>query len=310
MRFATFYRPEDASEILTVWSDAANGWVKIEDLIDDLQFADLNDLLIWDDFDAANADAAETESIFAKIAAALAEKTDVSALSWENLEKDGYFFAPPIEPRKILCVGLNYADHAKEFGNALPSEPVIFNKAPSALNAHFGTIRLPKVSNRVDFEGELVVVIGKTCKNVAREDAMKYVAGYCCGNDVSARDWQKGKPGGQWLLGKSFDTFAPLGPAFVTADEVGDPHRLKIETRLNGETTQSSTTANFIFPIDLLVSYVSQVMTLEPGDLIFTGTPNGVGDARKPPVYLKDGDKFEVEIEKIGTLCNICRNEE
>jgi len=207
-------------------------------------------------------------------------------------------------PEKILCVGLNYADHAKEFGNPLPNEPVIFNKAPSSLSFAGASIILPEQSDRVDYEGELVVVIGKDGRNVPKEQAMTYVAGYCCGNDVSARDWQKGKPAGQWFLGKSFDTFAPVGPCFVTADEVGNPNDLKIETRLNGQVMQSSNTSCFIFKIDYLISYLSQVMTLRVGDLIFTGTPDGVGDARKPPVYLKRDDEVVVEIEKIGTLTN------
>ena len=166
---------------------------------------------------------------------------------------------------------------------------------------------MPEASTRVDFEGELVVVLGKRTKNASEDRALECVAGYMCGNDVSARDWQKGKPAGQWFLGKSFDTFAPVGPFFATSDEVGDPHALKIETRVNGRTMQSSNTSSLIFKIPRLIAYVSQVMTLEVGDLIFTGTPPGVGDARVPPVYLQDGDEVVVEIEKLGRLINVAR---
>jgi len=212
---------------------------------------------------------------------------------------------PPIpRPEKIICVGLNYADHAKEGGTEPPAEPVIFNKFPTTLRAHGETIVLPAASRQVDFEAELVVVIGTAGHHIPEERAREHVAGYCCGNDVSARDWQKFKSGGQWLLGKSFDTFGPLGPALVTADEIERPDNLHIQLRLNGETMQDSNTSQLIFPIEKLIAYVSGVCTLVPGDLIFTGTPSGVGFARKPPVFLLPGDTIEVEIEKIGTLCN------
>jgi len=214
------------------------------------------------------------------------------------------FLAPVSAPSKILCVGLNYADHAREFRDAIPKEPVFFCKAVSSLNHSGGDILLPETSSRVDYEAELVVVIGKRGRNISPENAMQYVAGYCCGNDVSARDWQKEKPAGQWFLGKSFDTFAPIGPELVTADEIPDPNNLNIELRLNGQVMQSSNTRCFIFPIDTLIAYVSQVMTLEVGDLIFTGTPEGTGDARTPPVHLKKGDQIEVSIESIGVLKN------
>jgi 2-keto-4-pentenoate hydratase/2-oxohepta-3-ene-1,7-dioic acid hydratase in catechol pathway len=212
---------------------------------------------------------------------------------------------PPVpDPEKILCIGLNYADHAAETGAKLPTEPVVFCKFLTALRAHEDEIVLPKASSEVDYEAELVVVIGKTGRHIPRERAFDYVAGYACGHDVSARDWQKGKPGGQWLLGKSFDSFAPLGPELVTADEVGDPGVLDIQLRLNGQVMQHSTTRQLIFPVDYLVSYLSQCVTLKPGDLIYTGTPPGVGMARKPPVWLKAGDLVEVEIEKVGKLRN------
>lgn len=212
---------------------------------------------------------------------------------------------PPVpNPRKVICVGLNYADHAAETGATPPPEPVIFNKFPTAIIGPADAIRLPRVSQNVDYEAELVVVIGRTGRHIPEADAMDYVAGYTCGNDVSARDWQIKKPGGQWLLGKSFDTFAPIGPHLVLRDEIPDPHNLGIRLVLNGNVMQQSNTNQFIFSIPRLVAYVSQVCTLEPGDLLFTGTPGGVGFTRQPPVYLQPGDVVEVEIERVGRLVN------
>lgn len=212
---------------------------------------------------------------------------------------------PPVPaPEKIICIGLNYADHAAESNSEIPSEPVVFNKFPTALRAHGENIELPPHSDSVDYEAELVVVIGRGGKNIPEANALDHVAGYTCGHDVSARDWQKYKPQGQWLCGKSFDSFAPLGPALVTADEIPDPHHLNIKMRLNGEEMQNSNTRQFIFNINQLIAYLSQVCTLKPGDLLFTGTPPGVGAARKPPVFLKPGDVAEVEIEGLGVLRN------
>jgi 2-keto-4-pentenoate hydratase/2-oxohepta-3-ene-1,7-dioic acid hydratase in catechol pathway len=217
----------------------------------------------------------------------------------------GMRILPPItDPEKIICIGLNYADHAAETGAKIPGEPVVFNKFLTTLRADGDDIVLPKVAHEVDYEAELVVIIGKGGRHIPREQAMAHVAGYACGHDVSARDWQKGKPGNQWLLGKSFDSFAPLGPQLVTADEVGDPGVLDIELRLNGQTMQKSNTKQLIFSVDYLVAYLSQCVTLKPGDLIYTGTPPGVGMARTPPVWLKPGDVVEIEIEKIGKLKN------
>jgi len=236
---------------------------------------------------------------------------DMLAAAAEATEK-GTGFAPesvellaPIpNPQKVICIGLNYADHAAESGMDIPTEPVVFNKFPTTVAAHEEDVVLPKVSEKVDYEAELVVVIGRPCKQVSKEEALDYVAGYCTGHDVSARDWQIGKPGGQWLSGKTFDGFAPFGPTLVTADEVGDPGNLSVKLRLNNETMQDSSTKQLIFNIDELVSYLSGICTLLPGDVIFTGTPPGVGMARKPPVFLKDGDVVEVEIEKLGVLRN------
>ena len=211
---------------------------------------------------------------------------------------------PPIaNPGKILCVGLNYADHARETGKQPPSEPLIFSKLNTTLRGNGDHIVLPPVSQMVDFEAELVVVIGRSGHHIPRHDAIQHVAGYMCGNDVSARDWQKGKPGGQWLLGKSFDSFAPTGPWFVTADEV-HPQDLSVQLRINGTTMQDSHTSEMLFPVDELISYISQVCTLVPGDLIFTGTPHGVGVARDPQVFLQPGDEVAVEISGLGVLRN------
>jgi len=212
--------------------------------------------------------------------------------------------APIPDPQKVICIGLNYADHAAESGSPIPEEPVIFNKFPTAVRGHGDTIVLPKLSDQVDYEAELVVIIGKEGRHIPREQAFEHVAGYACGHDVSGRDWQLGKPGGQWLMGKSFDSFAPFGPELVTCDEVGDPGQLDIQLRLNGETMQDSNTKQLIFPVDQLVAYISGVCTLKPGDVIFTGTPPGVGFARQPKVLLKPGDVVEVEIERIGVLRN------
>lgn len=213
---------------------------------------------------------------------------------------------PPVpNPGKILCIGLNYRDHAIEGGKAIPTEPVLFGKFPNALIAHGEPIRLPKVAQKVDYEAELVVVIGKTGKHIPNDDsAFEYVGGYTCGHDVSARDWQFRGEEKQWIIGKTFDTFAPTGPVLVTRDELSNPHQLQVQLRLNGTTMQNSNTKEFIFGVPHLLWFLSQVVTLEPGDLIFTGTPPGVGIARKPPVLLQPGDVVEVEIAGIGVLKN------
>lgn len=216
----------------------------------------------------------------------------------------GRVLAPIARPGKVLCIGLNYRDHAIEGGSPIPTEPVVFSKFSQTVIGPDDVIKLPAASQQVDYEAELVVVIGKRAKHVRKEQAFQHVAGYTVGNDVSARDWQKGRPGGQWLLGKTPDTFAPLGPWLVTADEVGDPHNLRVQLRLNGQTMQNSVTKELIFGIDVLIAHITQLVTLEPGDVIYTGTPPGVGMARKPPVFLKPGDTVEVDIEHVGVLRN------
>jgi len=212
--------------------------------------------------------------------------------------------APVPDPQKIICLGLNYRDHAAESGAPIPKEPVLFSKYPTALIGHGQNIVLPPVSSEVDYEAELVIVIGKGGRHLKAETAMSHVAGYTVGHDVSARDWQLKKDQKQWMVGKTFDTFAPTGPVLVTSDEVPDPHNLPIRLRLNGETMQDSNTKQMIFPVGMVLAYLSQVFTLTVGDLIFTGTPPGVGFARKPPVFLKAGDVVEVEIEGLGLLRN------
>ncbi|MCW8172485.1 FAA hydrolase family protein [Natrialba swarupiae] len=207
--------------------------------------------------------------------------------------------APITEPEKIVCVGLNYRDHAEEGDNPIPDEPVLFSKFPTAVTGPGETISWdPDYTEKVDYEAELVVVIGEEARRVSEDEAMDHVAGFLVGNDVSARDLQHGD--GQWVRGKSLDTFAPIGPELVTPEEVSDPHDLEIWTEVNGERLQESTTSNLIFGIDELVSFCSQAFTLRPGDLLFTGTPPGVGVYREPPTLLEDGDSVTVGIEELG----------
>ncbi|MFS0669176.1 fumarylacetoacetate hydrolase family protein [Peribacillus frigoritolerans] len=210
---------------------------------------------------------------------------------------------PPIaKPDKIICVGLNYFDHCKETGMEPPASPVIFSKYSNAITGHNDPIEIPINSTEVDFEAELAFVIGKEAKRVSEEEADDYVFGYTIMNDISARDLQF--QDGQWSRGKTADTFAPFGPVIVTKDEVGDPHNLAISLELNGEIMQDSNTSNLIFTVPKIISFLSQSMTLMPGDLIATGTPPGVGMGRNPKIRLKNGDRMNVSIEKIGTLSN------
>jgi 2-keto-4-pentenoate hydratase/2-oxohepta-3-ene-1,7-dioic acid hydratase in catechol pathway len=200
---------------------------------------------------------------------------------------------------KLVCVGLNYTDHAKETGSPIPKEPVLFMKATTALNGPNDDVILPKSSQKGDWEVELGIVIGTTARYVAAHDALKHVAGYCIVNDVSEREFQIER-GGQWMKGKSADTFAPIGPWLVTADEVPDPQKLDLTCEINGRVMQQGTTANMIFPVAHIVSYISHFMTLLPGDVIPTGTPAGVGLGMKPPVFLKPGDTMHLAITGLG----------
>jgi len=212
----------------------------------------------------------------------------------------------PVAPVAILCIGLNYRRHAEETGTKLPQYPVLFFKGINAVQNPGDPIVLPRHlrSDEVDYECELAVVIGKRCKNVSLENALDYVLGYTGGNDVSARDWQRNGGARQWCRGKTFDTFAPLGPCLVTPDEILNPNTLGIRTILNGQTVQDCNTNDMIFEVPALIAYLSGSTTLLPGTVIFTGTPHGVGMARNPPLWLKPGDTVSIEIDGIGTLTN------
>jgi 2-keto-4-pentenoate hydratase/2-oxohepta-3-ene-1,7-dioic acid hydratase in catechol pathway len=212
----------------------------------------------------------------------------------------------PVEPAAIWCIGLNYRHHAEETGLSIPEFPVVFAKGTNSVQNPDDPILVPTwlKSDEVDYEGELVVVIGKACKNVSRKSALDYVLGYCCGNDVSARDWQLKKGGGQWCRGKTFDTFAPLGPCIKTTDEIPDPNNLRLQTILNKESVQDWNTNDMIFDVPSLIEFLSGSTTLLPGTVIFTGTPRGVGMARKPPRWLRPGETVTVVIENIGSLHN------
>lgn len=210
----------------------------------------------------------------------------------------------PWMPPKFICIGLNYLDHAKESGLEPPSTPTVFTKYHNAVIGPDEAIEIPPVSTKVDYEAELGFVIGKRGKNIPAEKWEEYVFGYTCVHDVSARDYQMATT--QWTIGKTFDTFGPIGPELVSKDEVPDPHNLSISLELNGKVLQDSSTSQFIFKIPELIAYLSQVMTLVPGDLVSTGTPPGVGFARKPPVFMKAGDDVVVKIGGVGELRNPC----
>lgn len=212
----------------------------------------------------------------------------------------------PLQPTDILCIGLNYRRHAEEGKQAIPEYPVLFMKNTGAVQNPGDPIILPRhlESDAVDYECELAVVIGKDCHNVSRDDALNHVLGYTCANDVSARDWQLKKGGSQWCRGKTFATFAPLGPVLVTADEIPNPNKLKIQTVLNGETMQDWSTDDMIFDVPTLIEFLSGSVNLRAGTVILTGTPHGVGGARNPPVFLQPGDSVTISIENIGDLTN------
>jgi 2-keto-4-pentenoate hydratase/2-oxohepta-3-ene-1,7-dioic acid hydratase in catechol pathway len=223
----------------------------------------------------------------------------------DEVVKPGKLLAP-ISPAMIVCIGLNYAKHAAEGGKPPPERPVWFMKLPGAVVPAGEPIRIPRKqpSTKVDYEAELAIVIGRECRDATRANALDFVAGYTCANDVSARDWQRDFGGGQWNHAKSFDTFCPLGPVLVTKDEIPNPNALRIRSLLNGTVMQDSNTADMIFDVPTVIEFMSADKTLPAGTLILTGTPEGVGFARNPPVWLKPGDTIAIEIEKIGTLTN------
>jgi 2-keto-4-pentenoate hydratase/2-oxohepta-3-ene-1,7-dioic acid hydratase in catechol pathway len=218
----------------------------------------------------------------------------------------------PIIPTDILCIGLNYREHARESGSSVPAHPMLFIKSSNTLNDPGGAIPIPLKSQQIDYEAELVIVIGRDACHVPRERALDYVLGYTCGNDVSARDWQRDKAlgGGQFARGKSFDGFCPIGPWIVTRDQIDNPNALAIRTTLNGRVMQESTTADMIFDVPALIESLSSTMTVRAGSIIMTGTPHGVGFARTPPVWMRSGDTVEVEIENIGRLVSPVRAEQ
>ena len=221
---------------------------------------------------------------------------------WLVPSADAYWFAPVPRPGKLICIGLNYRDHAKESNMPLPEKPVVFSKFSSAVIAPGEPVVLPATSQQVDYEAELAVIIGRRAKNVSADRAYDYVLGYTAFNDVTARDFQFAD--GQWQRGKSCDTFAPMGQTIMTTDAIPDPHKLSIKLTLNGEVMQDSNTDQLIFGVPRLIEFISETITLEPGDVIATGTPPGVGFARKPPVFLKPGDQMEIYIEGMGGLGN------
>lgn len=233
-----------------------------------------------------------------------AAETDTNHYEIDELTRH----APVSDPQKVVCVGLNYEDHAEEGDNPIPDEPVLFSKFPTAVTGPGDEITWdPEYTEQVDYEAELVVVIGREARNVSQADAEEYIAGVTVGNDISARDLQHSD--GQWVRGKSLDTFAPTGPDLVTLEEIDDVTNLDIWAEIDGERLQDSTTANLIFGIDELVSFCSQAFTLTPGDLIFTGTPPGVGVYRDPPVLLDDGTTVTIGIDGVGELTNMCRQQ-
>jgi 2,4-diketo-3-deoxy-L-fuconate hydrolase len=224
------------------------------------------------------------------------------SLDAPGLALDVRLTSPVCRPSKIICLGKNYYEHAKEGGFDNPDKPLLFCKAPSALNGPFDPIVLPRSSGQVDWEVELAVIIGKTCRRISRKDAMDHIAGFTVMNDVSAREAQFGDA--QWFRGKSFDTFAPLGPALVTSDEIGDINNLQLTTQVDGVLMQNGNTRDLIFDIPFLLEYISRDMTLNPGDIISTGTPSGVGIFRTPPIVLKAGNVVACSIETIGSIIN------
>lgn len=238
------------------------------------------------------------EAVLAQAKKVLAATPASSGIALESVK----LAAPVPRPGKILCIGLNYRDHAAESGVALPEFPTVFTKYNNTVIGTGEAIVIPPATTKPDWEVELGVVIGKTAKNVSEADALNYVGGYVPYHDVSARDYQMRTS--QWTMGKTFDTFGPMGPALTTADEISDPHNLNIQLSIDGEVLQKSNTSNLYFTINQLIADITTVMTLEPGDLIATGTPGGVGQSRKPPRFLQDGEVVRIEIEKLGVLEN------
>ncbi len=239
---------------------------------------------------------------------ALAEAGKAAIANGDPIEfTEDELLAPVTAPRKILAIALNYLDHARETGREPPERQTWFVKQVTSLNSPYGTIDMPKVSDRLDYEAELVVVIGRGGRHIPADRAEEVIAGYMCGNDVSVRDWQRATP--TMIMGKGFDTHAPVGPWIVTPDEIGDPNTLGLRTLINGEVRQNGTTADLIHKIPDMIAHLSAAFTLEPGDLIFTGTPAGVAVAHDPPKFMKTGDRVRVEIDRIGHIEHVIADE-
>jgi 2,4-diketo-3-deoxy-L-fuconate hydrolase len=292
MKIVTFSKPDSDS--------SAGKNYRIGALGEDGQILDLTSLVSNEDLNANDLlSCFDLDRGFVETARTAILREEVS----EIRDRDEVEITSPVpRPGKVICIGLNYRDHAEESGMPIPASPIIFSKFPTCVIGTGCPIVIPSGSGQTDYEAELAFVIGRRASNVRREDAMKYVLGYTNFNDISARDFQFAD--GQWQRGKSCDTFAPMGEFIATTDEIPDPQNLSIKLHLNGETLQDSSTDQMIFGVAELVEFLSRFITLEPGDVVATGTPPGVGFARKPPVFLKDGDVVEVEIEGLGVLSN------
>lgn len=279
--------------------------VRFQNAAGEIRLADLNDTKLTPlDVDDSWGDDPLLELIRrneGRLQAAASELTRGEVIELSEVK----LVAPIARPPKIICVGLNYTSHMIETNSEKPSEPVIFSKYAASIVGPDEAVVLPAVApRRVDYEAELAVVIGKHARNVSESDAMDVVAGYTVANDVTARDWQLKKPNGQWLLGKTFDTFLPLGPAVVTPEDVPDHRDLRVQCRVSGDSRQDASTSELLFSVEEVIAYVSRVFTLEPGDLILTGTPGGVAMVRGKEAYLQEGDVLETEISTLGTLRN------
>lgn len=275
---------------------------RIGAVVSENKIVDLTFLVAENDLSANEIlDCFDLENRFLEKAKAAIETDNLAKINRREIE----ICAPIPLPGKIICIGLNYRNHAIESGAEIPKSPIIFSKFSTCAIGANEAIKLPKTSAQVDYEAELAFIIGRRAENVSAENAMHYVFGYTNFNDVSARDFQFAD--GQWTRGKSCDTFAPFGEFVATKNEIENPHDLQIQFRLNGETLQNSNTRELIFKIPEIIEFLSASITLEPGDIIATGTPPGVGFARQPPIFLKDGDTAEVEIEGLGVLSNPVR---
>jgi 2,4-diketo-3-deoxy-L-fuconate hydrolase len=286
-------------KIVTFTRSNTNGSYRIGSLVSETEIIDLTHLV--SDSGLSRTDVLncfDRDQAFYDEAISAVENRTLPVVSLNDVSLE----APVPRPGKIICIGLNYRDHAAESGMPIPTSPIIFSKFSSCAIGSGASIVVPHGSTQSDYEAELAFIVGRYARNVARENALDHVFGYTNFNDVSARDFQFAD--GQWQRGKSCETFAPMGMFVVTTDEIPDPQNLSIRLRLNGETMQDSSTDQMIFGVAELVEFLSRYIVLEPGDVVATGTPPGVGFARKPPVYLKDGDIVEVEIEGLGTLSN------